>query len=143
MAMIRIGRLSLGIPEGWRDASTYVITGPEVNGFIPSVVVSAGKGHADQTPRDSDKFAKAELEKMKQGLHGFSLLEEATVKMGGRGAHRVDFSWVSGDGLVLRQTQVYLTIDGVGHIVTITSTESHYADMKPLVQRILGSIAVT
>jgi hypothetical protein len=130
--------LELDAPAGWRDRSTYVLTGPSTAGFSCSVVATMEHNVIDQYLK---RHVDIQLRAMQDKLPAFVVTQRREV-VSDRFKHgeAVDFQWTSAEvGASLHQHQLYALEAGTLFTVTATALTSYWPEHREMLQAIVAS----
>lgn len=112
--------MELQTPDGWQDSSAYIITGPKIAGFRPSVVAAITNGVLDPYLK---RHVDIQLDQMQQKLAGFSMIHRSDpLKMPYGETIIVEYQWNSAEaGTILRQYQMYVMSGTTLYTLTATA----------------------
>ncbi len=124
-------------PDQWQDNSTYIVTGPEVMGLRPSVVVAMSHRVLDPYLRRHVDIQSAE---MQQKLAGFTLLGRSEPFATPHGqAVTLEYEWTSAEaGVRLHQYQMYLLAGQSLYTLTATSPSVYWPNLS---QTLIGIVS--
>jgi hypothetical protein len=119
----------LATPDGWLDHSTYVVTGKQVGGFTPNVVVTFSTGVLDPYLR---RHVKIQVDEMQQKLPAFQLITHSEPFPTPYGeAVTVEYEWNSAEaGTRLHQYQLYMMVGQTLYTVTATAPAPQWRQMQ-------------
>jgi hypothetical protein len=129
-------------PDGWLDHSTYVVTGKEIGGFTPNVVVTFSAGVMDPYLR---RHVNIQLEEMQKKLPGFQLMAHSDPFSTPFGeAVTVEYEWNSAEaGTRLHQYQLYMMVGQTLYTLTATGPALHWRQMQSAMLQIVKSFRPT
>jgi hypothetical protein len=115
MQQLRANDFSIGMLEGWRDASQVVLIGPERQYFTPNVQVHR-EPPPSETLEEYVRLQRAEL----MGLESFKAIAQGDRLLGGVQAYTHEYSWLLPSGSAHRVQQRQLICANVGALFTLT-----------------------
>lgn len=138
MQSFRAPSVSLAVPDGWQDASTYIVTGPKVLGFRPSVVVAFTQGVLDPYLK---RHVDIQAGEMQQKLAGFSLIQRSdTLQMPFGQAIIMEYTWTSPEvHMPLHQYQMYVLAGQSLYTLTATAPAAEWATLQATLLGIIRS----
>jgi|HubBroStandDraft_6_1064221.scaffolds.fasta_scaffold553310_2 hypothetical protein len=138
MQNFRAPSAELITPDGWLDRSTYVVSGTEIGGFTPNVVVTFSPGVMDPYLR---RHVKIQVDEMQKKLPDFQLVAQSDPFPGPFGEMvSVEYEWNSAEaGTRLHQYQLYSMAGQTLYTVTATGTAMHWRGMQSVMLQIVMS----
>lgn len=134
----RADAFTLGLPNGWADATIYTLAGPLADGLRHTLTVACA-------PHDGlslDAFARAQTDDVLASLPASALLlRDRLTRADGAPAERAIFRWSPLAEQTLYHQQVYTLARGVGLTVATSFTRRSRQILGPEVLRIALSIA--
>ena len=132
MEQFRHGEWTIGLPEGWDDASTVTLVGPPEDDFSPNIVVTSEALSEEMSPAEYAAIQKEELEGTLEPFE-YSSVEEGPMDMPQGAAHRLvhDFMSPAGDFKV-GQMQVYVLREGRAWTITATDLAERLQQSLPV-----------
>lgn len=125
MPSFRSPSVALETPEGWQDASTVVVLGPQDMGFKPSVVVAVNRDVLDPYLKRHVDIQAGEMQK---NLPAFTLIARSeTSKVPFGEVATLEFEWTSAEaGTRLHQYQLYALSKTVLYTLTATALSTRW-----------------
>ena len=138
MQSFRAPSVSLDVPDGWLDASTYIVTGPKILGFRPSVVVAFTLGVLDPYLKHHVDVQAGEMEKK---LAGFTLIHRSEMMQLPYGqAIVMEYTWNSPEiRMPLHQYQMYVLAGQTLYTLTATAPASQWPSLQVVMLGIIRS----
>jgi hypothetical protein len=129
----------LETPEGWQDASAYILTGPALVGFKTNVVVSMSRDVLDPYLKRHVDIQAGEMQKTLPGFTLISRSEVARVDFGDTAT--MEFEWTSAEaGARLHQYQLYVLSNQTLYTVTATAPSAHWHQVEQTLMRVVHSV---
>jgi len=113
----------IGFPEGWRDASTVVLIGPERPTFSPNVQVNQETVPSGLTVEQYFADQRRELAE----LSGFELHEQGDKQLQGQRVEFHTYTWRIPQGVEIRQMQLAVVRGATLYTVTCSALETDWA----------------
>lgn len=109
MALFSLDGFTLNFPEQWSTRLLAVVGPQEQFGrgeahYQANVIVAVEKL---EKSIDASSFLESQLDDLKKGLQGFRELKRETLDIAGEKAALIEFSFLSPEGQMLRQMNVY------------------------------------
>jgi len=138
MQLFRAPSGVLETPDGWQDASTYIVISTADMSFKPSVVVTMTQGVMDPYLK---RHVDIQVAEMQQKLAGFSLVQRSEPYQTAHGpAVALEFRWTSPEaGTMLHQYQTYLLAGQTLYTLTGTATEMQWTTVQAALSDIIRS----
>lgn len=140
MVPVKHSDFSLDIPEGWTDRSVLVWSAPAGSAVLPpNFVVSYDQLQPGETLQ---VYANRQVDSLR-GLEKWQLVEQRQVKVRGRDAVEVSFTWQTPSAR-MKQRQLFCALDG-NRVASLGSTApaDAFADADArFFSKILANVAV-
>jgi len=114
MTTIGLDGFSLQVPDGWGTRLLALVGPQEQFGrgearFQANVIVAVERMAA---PSDPEVWVEDQVQSLKKDLGGFREIKREALEVGGETAQLVDFTFLSPDGIMLRQINCYRPLPG-------------------------------
>lgn len=130
---------TLGLPEGWRDRTVYILGGPVTDGIQHNVTITVDYEPAPDRLAD---FAEMYVRTLEEELRSCRLLHRLDVQLeSGIPAHRAIFVWYPDESLRLYQEQIYVLHGDTGFVLTASFTKKTRRTLGPEVERMMLSFS--
>ena len=120
--------MQMEAPDGWFDASTYLMAGPPIKDGRASMVVTLARGVPDP---GVTAYVDRQLPDLKK-LQEFALQKRESARVAGMDAVILEFTWKQPAGPKLRQRQWYLWSGGSVHTLTATAPDEAFPPLAPV-----------
>lgn len=129
----------MGLEEGWRDQTLYIIAGPATDGVQHNITVNVDPNAGTMALVDYVDMHTHALEVQLRSCR--TLLKRADQLDSGQPAYRVIFVWNPSDALRLYQYQWYVMHEGTAYILTASFTKKTRKQIGPEVERMIRSFS--
>lgn len=136
MRKLQANAFEIGFPEGWRDASTVVMIGPERPGFSPNVQVNQEPVPDDLTVEQYFAQQRSEL----GDLSGFQMHEQGDKVLAGERVEYHSYTWRIPQGFEIRQLQLALVRGGTLYTITCSALEQDWALFEAAFEMIVAQL---
>jgi hypothetical protein len=136
MAKLRANAFEIGFPEGWRDASTIVMIGPERPTFSPNLQVNQEPVPPDLTVGEYFADQRRELGQ----LSGFRLHEQGDRQLDGQRVEHHMYTWRIPQGVEIRQLQLAIVRGPTLYTITCSALESDWPAFSVEFEQVLSQL---
>jgi hypothetical protein len=138
MRSYRLNEADIQIPAEWRDTTinAFVLPGEEGGGAASFVVTR----DAQAAGLELQAYADQQLVKAAQQLPSYTLLSRNARTIAERSALQSDFTWLSPEGVTIRQRQVCLRHGDVFLVITLTSRDATFSDYETVWSQVIDSL---
>jgi hypothetical protein len=126
----------VNFPDDWKDASTYVVVGPEGTQFKPTFVINTQEVPEGITLQS---YAIDQQTQLMDHFQDFQLLDQASVNIHGHEAIQILYEWTTEQSLRIRQNQVYILVGNTVYTLTATELASNFDNQEPIFDSIFRS----
>ncbi len=125
-------------PEGWHDASVLSFVAPADGGFRANILVT------QEAVKDAnvDAFADRQNAELFVALPKYKRHNVEQTVISGHKAVRVEYTFASGDGELVRQNVAYVLVNGIAYALVMTCEERGQDKVKALFDWVLASFKV-
>jgi len=137
MRPYRLNEADLQIPDGWQDNTIHSFVLPGDGGGAASLVITRDMEAGDV---DLSAYADQQLVRSAQQLPSYTLLSREQRAIANRPATQSDFTWLTPEGISVRQRQACLRLSGLVLVITLTGRNASFADYEPVWGQVMDSI---
>lgn len=136
MSEMHFGSLSLTAPEGWQDASTISLVGPEREGASPNIMLSRDPGGGT----DMVAYAAAQAQTLQSHTQEYAQHLQEKRLIAGQNAVVVEHTFVMEGAGKVRQLQAYIRAGGGALTVTCTHADAHFEGQREVFEAALSTL---
>lgn len=130
-------RFSLNVPADWVDESVVTFVGPVKDGLAANVVITAVPVAGDWR-----QVVDRELADLVKQARRYRRVYDAELEHHGAPARRVEQTFQTGGGLVIRQIQLFVASAGLLFTASISHADQAFEATRPQLEALLAGLRI-
>ena len=138
MRPYRLNEGDFQVPEEWKDTTihAFVLPGGEGGGAASFVITR----DAEAAGSELQAYADQQLVKAAQQLPSYNLVARGASTIAEQPAIQSDYTWLTPEGVSVRQRQACLRHNELILVFTLTARESVFSTYEPVWSQVVGSL---